>query len=317
MLPSKWIKGWEWENYWLIFALTAYLVAPWILAALTIPHLLEVYRGVSLRSFIVLAFCGLGWGLGALTFGLGVDAIGLALGLPIILGVAATAGTLVPLLIDPPLSFSFDHAALTGLGLALMLVGVGVCSFAGRWKESSAREDRGRSYRRGVLICIASGLLSACGNLGFAFGGEISNRARELGAADHLAPNALWSLLTIPLLLCNAGYAGWLLERKGTAVHFHKEGFAWRALLGVVMGVMWIAGMSLYGAGARKLGALGPSLGWAILLSSMVLVSNALGLLTGEWAAAPAGARRRLAQGLSILLIAIAVLAWGNYARGG
>ena len=46
MYPSKHIKGWAWENYWLIFAATAYVACPWIIAALTVPRLAEVYSGL-------------------------------------------------------------------------------------------------------------------------------------------------------------------------------------------------------------------------------------------------------------------------------
>ena len=28
MLPVKWMRNWAWENYWIIFAATAYLIAP-------------------------------------------------------------------------------------------------------------------------------------------------------------------------------------------------------------------------------------------------------------------------------------------------
>ncbi|HWB98325.1 MAG TPA: L-rhamnose/proton symporter RhaT, partial [Bryobacteraceae bacterium] len=167
MLPSKGMRGWAWENYWLLFAVTAYLICPWLLALATIPHLLEVYAGATASSLVSVAVYGAGWGVGAVTFGLGVDALGLALGFAVILGVAATAGTLVPLLVQPPAHFSTEQGILTGISLALMLGGVAVCSFAGKWKEKAGTP---KGYRRGVLICLASGLLSACGNLGFAFG---------------------------------------------------------------------------------------------------------------------------------------------------
>ena len=42
---------------------------------------------------IVFAF-GAAWGVGAITFGLGVEAVGLALGFAVILGVAASAGAI-------------------------------------------------------------------------------------------------------------------------------------------------------------------------------------------------------------------------------
>ncbi len=76
------------------------------------------------------------------------------------------------------------------------------------------------------------------------------------------------------------------------------------------MGVMWMAGIGLYGAGARKLGPLGASLGWGILMAGMVLVANAFGLATGEWEKAPAAARRQLGYGILLLVLAIAGLGY-------
>ena len=245
-------------------------------------------------------------------FGLGVDALGMALGFAVILGITATAGTVIPLLVDRPDNFSAAQGMLTALALGLMLVGVAICSFAGRWKEHAAAGSRRGSYRRGLVLCIGSGLLCACGNLGFAFGGEVSRRAQSLGAPEHLAANALWVLLEIPMFLCNAGYSAWLLHRNGSAALYRRPGSWLMTALAVLMGAMWTAGMTLYGSGARSLGALGPSLGWAILMSSMVLVANGLGLVSGEWSSAPGRARRQLGFGIVVLLVAITVLGYAN-----
>jgi L-rhamnose-H+ transport protein len=313
MLPGKWMSGWTWENYWLIFAAVAYLVCPWVLAMATIPDLLGVYQDVSAGVVLRVLLFGVGWGIGAVTFGLGVEAIGLALGFAVILGVAATSGTLIPLLVRPPSDFTRAQGAVTASSLAVMLLGVVVCSFAGRWKEGEpATTSRRASYRVGLAICVASGLLSACGNLGFAFGEEIYRRAAGPDVPDYLAPNALWPLLTPPLFLCNAGYAIYLMRRDGTARNYRDPRSPRNGAFAVLMGVLWMAGMALYGIGADRLGRLGPSLGWAILMSSMVLVANALGVLTGEWRSSPRWARRRLAAGLALLLLAIAGLGYAN-----
>lgn len=308
MAPSKWIRGWAWENYWLLFAVSAYLICPWTLAIATIPHLADVYSQVSAHSFVVVALFGSAWGIGAVTFGLGVDAIGVALGFAVILGVATTAGTLIPLIANPPTGFGLQKALLTGVALILMLVGVAVCSWAGKWKEAAGA----RSYRRGVLICVVSGLLSACGNLGFNFGVEVIETAKKMGVADHLATSALWTLLTLPLFLCNSAFASWRLVNNRTAALYKLPGSAKSIALGLLMGLLWMSGMAFYGVGARTLGPLGPSLGWAILMSSMVLVANLVGFLSGEWAEAPAASKRRLFQGLALLVISIALLGVAN-----
>jgi L-rhamnose-H+ transport protein len=312
MLPSKAMRGWAWENYWLIFAATAYLTCPWILAIVTIPRLSEVYSGVTPASLAAVIIHGAAWGVGAVTFGLGVDAVGLALGFAVILGIAATAGTLIPLIVNPPRDFSSTQALLIGASLTLMLIGVAVCSFAGKWKEAQSKRGASRSYRRGILICVVSGFLSACGNLGFNFGADITRRAQSLGVPDHLAVNALWTLLTFPLFLCNAGYAIYLLRRNGTGDRFSSAESRRCVLLAISMGIMWMAGFAFYGAGARKLGDLGPSLGWAILMSTMVLVANAQGIATGEWKDAPPGAKRRLFAGIILLVAAIGGLGYAN-----
>ena len=192
-----------------------------------------------------------------------------------------------------------------------MLGGVAFCSFAGRWKEKQPAVQR-RSYSKGVLLCAASGLLSACGNLGFAFGQPIIDRAQAAGVAPDLASNVVWALLTLALFLCNAGYAIRLLFRNRTGAKFGQPGTHSYFILGILMGVMWMGGFVFYGAGARRLGRFGPSIGWAILMSAMVLTANILGVVTGEWKGAPPAATRTLCFGLGLLLFAITLLAYTN-----
>ena len=84
MLPMKWTRGWAWENTWLVFAATAYLVCPWLLVFLTVPEAAATYAGVTSRQFAIVIAMGALWGIGALTFGLGVDAVGLSIGFAVI-----------------------------------------------------------------------------------------------------------------------------------------------------------------------------------------------------------------------------------------
>jgi L-rhamnose-H+ transport protein len=309
MLPMKWTKRWAWENTWLIFACTAYLICPWLLILTTTPQALDVYRTTGAGPILLVMLFGVGWGLGAVTFGLGVDALGLALGFALILGVAACAGALVPIWLSPT-PVSSAKLSITIVALLVMLGGVALCSFAGRWKEQQS--DRRTTYAKGVLICLASGLLSACGNVGFAFGQPIIDRAQAAGVPQYFASNVVWALLTVALFLCNASYAIRLLVRNGTAAKFKQPGAARYFGFGVLMGAMWMGGFVFYGAGARRLGQLGPSLGWAILMSAMVLTANALGVATGEWRDAPRSATRTLAAGIICLLAAIVLLGYGN-----
>ncbi|MBV8831626.1 MAG: hypothetical protein JO108_20650 [Acidobacteriaceae bacterium] len=310
LAPAKAIRKWAWENYWFIFAATAYFLSPWILALITVPHLFSVYRDISFSVLLLVTVFGIGWGLGALFFGLAIEAVGLSLGFAIILGTSAAIGTLVPLIATH--ETRTPHTVIVTVAwLTLMLLGVTVCSLSGKWRESDSA--RPRSYSRGLAICLLSGLLSGSGNLGFFFGREIAEKAHLLGAPDYSATNAIWTFLALPLFICNGGYAVYLMRRNDTAQLYRTERSVRDGALALSMGVLWMAGFSLYGAGARRLGALGPSLGWAMMMATMVVVANALGIATGEWTGAPLHSKRQLAIGLLLLICAVVGLGLSNH----
>ncbi len=317
MLPMKFIRRWAWENTWLIFSITAYLVWPWLVAFLTLPHPISILAGTSGRSLGLVGLLGLGWGIGALTFGLGVSAVGIALGITVILGIASTAGTLIPLLVISPEQLRQSKGLLTSAALGLVVAGIAFCSWAGRLRAdrpAAAGESQGLGFGTGLAVCVASGLLSACGNLGFAFGGELVQKAIEHGAREAVASNALWAFMTLPLFLFNTAYSLWLLKRHGSTKLFLLAGSHSYWILAPLMGFLWIAGFLCYGSGARRLGSLGPSAGWAIMISTMILTANLWGLLTGEWKQAGRRAYGLLTCGVVLLVLAVSLVGYANRA---
>lgn len=316
MTPMKFTRRWAWENTWLVFSTTAYLVWPWVFALLTLPHLAATFASVSSHAMALVALFGVGWGCGALTFGLGVDKLGIALGYTVIIGLAASAGTLVPLAVLSPEKLSQAQGRLTIAALLLVLCGVALCSWAGKLrspKDTASTGDPRRSFLLGLIICILSGLLSSCGNLGFTFGAEVVQKAIEHGAPESMAGNSLWALLTLPLFVCNAGYSAWLLRKHRTASRFFQAGSGRYWSLGALMGFLWIAGFVCYAPGTRRLGPLGTSVGWSIMMSMMVITANLWGFLTGEWSGASRRARRFLVSGVAILILAICVVGYANH----
>jgi L-rhamnose-H+ transport protein len=309
MAPMKFTRGWKWENSWFVFAFTAYLICPWLFVAMTTSSVGRIYAEAGGERIALVMAMGLLWGLGALTFGVGVDALGLSIGFAIILGVAATSGTLVPLLLLNETLPRSGVLMLTLVSLAVMLTGVAVCSLAGRWRETVAGTA---SYSWGVLLCIVSGLLSSCGNIGLVLGKPIIDLAVARGVSPDFAPNVVWSLLTVSLFLCNAGFAGYKLLKEGSLSLFKVPGIGRNLALGISMGVLWMSGFVFYGAGTRQLGDMGPSFGWSVLMGSMVMAANILGILTGEWSDAPDGALRRLWLGVSLLCAAVLGLGVAN-----
>jgi len=316
MVPMKYTRDWKWENTWLGFTLTAYLVCPWLLALATVPHLGQVIGQISGATLARTLLWGLGWGLGALTFGLGASYLGVALGFAVIIGLTAAIGTVVPLLVLSHVDPTSARGLTILTGMAIVLVGIVVCSWAGKMREKSsagtlAMAPEKRSYALGLVLCIASGILCPCGNLGFAFGAQISAMATRLGTPSQYASYPIWAILTLPLLICNTVYCVYLLITKRSLANFSRPGAGRYALLAASMGAMWLAGMILYGMGANRLGNIGSSIGWALVMSLMVLTANVWGLTTGEWRGATPKTMRVMSAGLTILVLAMFLIGAG------
>jgi L-rhamnose-H+ transport protein len=314
-LPMKYTSKWNWENTWLSYSLMAYLIFPWLVAVLAVPELKEILQQTSTATFLRTILFGFGWGLGCLTFGLGIDYLGLSLGFAVILGLTAAVGTLIPLLVLSPEKLMSAQGALLMTGVVTMLVGISLCSWAGKLKENALKagfegpnQAPRKSYALGLLFCILSGVLSACANLGFAFGTEVTSLATKWGTRQQYASIPLWAVMMLPLFLCNGPFCLYLLVRKQSLAKFLLPQTGRYFFLAGSMALMWLVGMLFYGFGANKLGKTGSSIGWAILMSSVVIVANLWGLTTREWRGTGLGPKRTMRVGLLILVVAIFII---------
>ena len=100
----KLTKKWEWENIWFLFAVTALVIFPWLFAVWSVPDVMEIYDQVSGGVIASTFLFGMGWGLGSVFFGLGMYLLGVSLGYTVMMGIVATAGALIPMLITNPAS---------------------------------------------------------------------------------------------------------------------------------------------------------------------------------------------------------------------
>jgi L-rhamnose-H+ transport protein len=104
VLPMTLVRQWSWEHTWAAFSLLGMFVFNWIITLLLVPNIFAVYSASPVRDLAILALFGLGWGVGAVLFGLGIKRLGMALGYPIIMGLIASLGALIPLLLFFPQS---------------------------------------------------------------------------------------------------------------------------------------------------------------------------------------------------------------------
>lgn len=150
-MPYKKVKGWSWESYWIIGGLFSWLIVPPLAAFLTIPHFWEIISQTSGSTLFYTYLFGLLWGIGGLTYGLGVRYLGVSLGSSIILGLCMVFGALIPSIYyqfvpqegkDTISAIAGSHWGLTVLaGLVVCVLGIIICGKAGILKEKQLKEQ--------------------------------------------------------------------------------------------------------------------------------------------------------------------------------
>jgi L-rhamnose-H+ transport protein len=315
VLPMTLVREWSWEHTWATFSLLGMFVFNWIITFLLVPNILSIYAASSSRDLGILALFGLGWGVGAVLFGLGMDKLGMALGYPIIMGLIASLGALIPLLVF------FPGTVLTSKGLALLLgtgvviLGVAMCSMAGSRRnpaDDKSKSEPSGGFSTGLLIAILAGILSCLPNVGMAFGKHLTEAAEVSGVSQASSGNTVWALLFTLGCVANLAYCIYLMISRKTLRRYLNRETPRNLGLSAAMALMWIGSFYLYGAGAAKLGRWGVVAGWPLFISLSIVTGNLWGVWRGEWQGAPAAARRMLNYGLIVLIAAVVIVALSN-----
>lgn len=328
-MPFNKVKGWAWESYWIIGGLFSWLIVPPLAAWLTVPGFAEIISATSGRIISITILMGLLWGIGGLTYGLGVRYLGMSLGNTVILGLCSAFGALVPPIyyaLNPTagkVSFTdmLGHSGgqLVLLGVVICLTGIAIIGKAGMMKE---REIAGNGSRpadqefhivKGLIIAIVSGVLSSFFNFGIEAGKPMAAAAIAAGFNPLFQNNVifvvlLWGGLTTNLIwttilnLKNRTYGNFLDKTKPLFNNYFFSALA---------GTMWFAQFFFYGMGESKLG--NGSSSWILHMSTIILTANMWGLYRKEWKSLSSKTIGTFVVGILILMASIFIVGIGNY----
>ena len=337
-IPYKKIKGWHWESYWIVGGLFSWLIVPPLAAWLTIPGFTEIISSTGLSTLLITFFFGLLWGIGGLTYGLGVRYLGVSLGSSIILGLCMVFGALIPSIyydfspVEGKDTFSMMIGSSWGLivllGLVVCVLGIIICGKAGTMKEKQLKASSDPhgvevkteyKFALGMFVSIVSGVLSACFNFGLEAGqsmGAVANEAWKLanpGEGEFLFRNnviyvvLLWGGLTTNLIWCmilNARNKTFGDYTNKKAPLFSNYMFA------ALAGTTWFLQFFFYGMGESKLGN-GPS-SWILHMAFIILVANMWGIILKEWKGVSKKTARTIAAGIITIILAVIIVGIGN-----
>ena len=314
-VPIKKIKSWEWENFWLVQGIFAWLVFPLLGALLAVPEGGSLFSLLSSGGALKAIVYGVLWGIGGLTFGLSMRYLGVALGQSISLGTCAAFGTLFPALMAGTDLFHGEGLVLL-LGVCITLAGIAVLGYSGSLRSQSMSEEEKKAavkdfaLTKGLLVALLAGVMSACFALGLDAGTPIKEAALSAGVNPLYAGLPVILLVTFGGFLTNAAYCFWQNIKNGTTKDYFKVSpslFINNVLFCMLAGVLWYSqffglemGKSFFTGNAVLM-----AFAWSILMSLNVVFSNLWGIILREWAGADRKTLVALGIGLLILIFSI------------
>jgi L-rhamnose-H+ transport protein len=315
-LPVTRTPRWRWENVWGLGSLVALVLVPWPVAFVTVPNLGEVFRAVDPKVLVMTLLFGIAWGLGGIFWGKSIAALGMALGISMLMGLVNVIGSPVLLAFTHGPKKLLEPGGLVLLAaVATMILGVVICAIAGaakerdlqRGAEAAAGKKSATPFAVGLMFCVISAVFSSMLNFGFVYGEPIKQAALDAHAAPAAASNAIWALVFTGNYAVNAGY-GFLLMFKNRTTRLVVSQGSPAYWLGVLfMGIAWPLGVVLYGIGADCMGKYGAFVGFPMLLVMTILVANLAGALTGEWRGASKKTIATMVEGVIVLVVAFAI----------
>lgn len=314
-VPIKKIKSWEWENFWLVQGIFAWLVFPLLGALLAVPEGGSLFSLLSSGGALTAVIYGILWGVGGLTFGLSMRYLGVALGQSISLGTCAAFGTLFPALMGGTDLFHGEGLILL-LGVCITLAGIAIIGYSGSLRSKSMSEEEKKAavkdfaLTKGLLVALLAGVMSACFALGLDAGSPIKEAALSANVNPLYAGLPVILLVTFGGFLTNAAYCIWQNIKNGTSKDYFKVSpslFVNNLLFCMLAGILWYSqffglemGKSFFTENAVLM-----AFAWSILMSLNVVFSNLWGIILREWAGADRKTLVALGIGLLILIFSI------------
>lgn len=317
-VPINKIKEWSWENFWLTQGIFAWLVFP-LLGALisnTPAELIEIYTLHPSAAWQAIGY-GVLWGVGGLTFGLSMRFLGIALGQSVALGICAAFGTLIPAMLTGTDLFSPKGLTLL-LAVAVALVGIAIVGYAGSLRSKNMTEEERRkaikdfALKKGLLIALLSGVMSACFSLGLSAGIPIKEAAIATGATELFAQNPVTLLVTVGGFITNLVYCLYMNRKNKTGGEIRRSSRAVlvnNLLFCALAGLLWYSQFFGLGMGQSffEPDSVMMAFSWSILMSLNVIFSNVWGIILKEWKGAGTKAVTFLALGMAVLILSLVI----------
>jgi L-rhamnose-H+ transport protein len=252
----------------------------------------------------------------------------MSLGNSVVLGFCSAFGALVPSiyynLVPTSGKTSFSEMLSTPwgqivlCGVAVCLVGIYICGRAGMLKEKELSEEEKKesvsefSLVKGLIVAVASGVLSSCFNFGIEAGKPMALAAVNSGLNPLYQNNVAYVVLLWGGLATNFIWCMILNSRNKSFGDYANSktplvrNYAFSALAGTT----WFLQFFFYGMGESKLGNGASS--WILHMAFIILVANGWGYVLQEWKGVSKKTRITIILGIATIITSVLLVGYGN-----
>jgi L-rhamnose-H+ transport protein len=321
--PQHKVRNWTYQTFWFWMCLSAWFLLPVIGSLLFIPNLREVLEASPDAAMWKSFGFGAAYGFGGMAFGFSIRYIGYSLTYALAIGLSAVLGfCLTPMIqgeFGDILSSAGGNAVIAGVVAGF--IGTIFCGLAGRRKERElAGSSHGGMFRPaiGIPLSILAGVLSSVYSLALGAADPVADEALKQGANPELVMNvrflfastgAFFSIL--PITLWQLAKISNLRELAGAGADSGpapKANILWSCLAGL----LWYLQFIFYGMGHNRMETLGFA-SWPLHMIMLILFSTLVAIMRREWSSCSPGTRRFVALAISILVISVIVIGYGNH----
>ncbi|MBN1131942.1 MAG: hypothetical protein JXR52_05680 [Bacteroidales bacterium] len=320
--PFQKVKSWSWTSFWIVQALFAWFLVPLVIGMITVPDFFGVLRDSPSHILWGAFILGGIYGFGGMSFGFSIRHIGYSLTYTISIGLSAVIGTLVPVIINGTMVeyFSRPGSNIVILGMVLSIIGVGLTGWAGFRKEKDLVSLNGSALnfnmKKGLILAVIGGLLSAVFNISLEYGQPIADLAAQRGAGNFQG-NAKTIVSTAGCLTVNLVWFLILGFRTKTMKEFipgrtvGTKRYVMNFLLSALAGTLWFMQFLFYGLGHVQMGNF-QFISWVLHMSMLIFFSYIVGVIVKEWKKVSKPTYIILIVALLTLVLSFIIMTYGS-----
>ncbi len=183
-------------------------------------------------------------------------------------------------------------------------------------KELSAEEKKKSvaefNLSKGLLVAIASGILSSCFNFGIEVGKPMAEAAVASGSNPLYQNNVTYVVLLWGGLATNFIWCMILNFRNKTFGDYTNKAtpLANNYFFAALAGTTWFLQFFFYGMGESKLGNGASS--WILHMAFIIIIANVWGIILKEWKDVSKKTKTTITLGIVTIMLSVLIVGLGN-----